>query len=378
MYNLGAINAELAIQSRINPADAASQSAFRDFAVNVQKFRVYFAMLGGQPYVSMIHTPGVYYSIDVLTSAYQGKVLAFMGDRRATKEPTPVWLPSTKAWGWHTGDANTDFAKLEEYYTTDGNKDSLWRPGANDGAVATVKVPNLLAILNALVDLLQAQGAAITPHNVLAMVDDFLQSSHHPPGNQWDCVCKWCLVACQAGTNGKSEVFLETTPVTIDDADFDRWVGNRLDVLLGPRPSMSTAPAAGAGATGNQQAMDYLALSKMLATSIGSNMLQFSQAVAPQAGVAAATGGDTALAMGKGFNQDQIAKLKDACGVRNAQQILALWSPVIQATKGKSIDTYWAHIAKAIKSWCCAHHIDRDKTKLPRSQVFRRPYCPTF
>jgi hypothetical protein len=154
MYDPGAIDAELKIQSRINPADAASRSAFRDFAVNVQKFQVYLAMLGGQPYVSMIHTPGVYYSIYVLTSAYQGKVLAFVGDRRATKEPTPVCLPSTKAWEWHTGNANTDFAKLEEYYTTDRNKGSLWRPGANDGVVATVKVPNLLAIPNALVDLL--------------------------------------------------------------------------------------------------------------------------------------------------------------------------------------------------------------------------------
>jgi hypothetical protein len=87
--------------------------------------------------------------------------------------------------------------------------------------------------------------------------------------------------------------------------------------------------------------MDYLALLKMLATTIVSNMLQFSQAVAPQRGVAAAMGEDTALATGKGFNQDQIAKLKDACGVHNAQQIPAQWS-VIQATKGKSIDTYRA------------------------------------
>ncbi len=124
------------------------------------------------------------------------------------------------------------------------------------------------------------------------------------------------------------------TPVTIDDAEFYRWVGNRLDVSLGPRPSMSTAPAAGAGATSSQQAMDYLALSKMLATTIGLNMLQFSQAVAPQGGVAAAMGGDIALATEKEFDQDQIAKLKDACGVRNAQQIPALWSSKLQ--KGRA------------------------------------------
>jgi hypothetical protein len=56
----------------------------------------------------------------------------------------------------------------------------------------------------------------------------------------------------------------------------------------------------------------------------------------PQVGAMGATGGKTALATGKGFNQDQIAKLKDACGIRNAQQIPLIWS-VIQASKGKKL-----------------------------------------
>jgi hypothetical protein len=83
------------------------------------------------------------------------------------------------------------------------------------------RVPNLLGILNALVDLLQTQGPAIMPYDVLATVDDFIVSSNHPPGTQWDCIRKWCLVASQAGGNGKSKVFLDTTPITIDDKDFD-------------------------------------------------------------------------------------------------------------------------------------------------------------
>ncbi len=80
----------------------------------------------------------------------------------------------------------------------------------------------------------------------------------------------------------KAKVFLNTNPVTIDDMDFDRWVENRLDMTFGPRPSTSVGPAA--GITGNQQAMDYLALSKMIATTIGSNMMQFSQAITPTGG----------------------------------------------------------------------------------------------
>ena len=57
----------------------------------------------------------------------------------------------------------------------------------------------------------------------------------------------------------KGKVFLNTNPVTIDDEDdFNQWVGNHLDIIFGPRPLTSAAPAA--GLTGNQQAMDYLTL----------------------------------------------------------------------------------------------------------------------
>jgi hypothetical protein len=185
----------------------------------------------------MVHTPGVYYSISSATSTYQGKVLAFIGNRRATKEPTPVCLPATKTWEWHTGQANTDFAKLEEFYGAEANRGKLWTPDGNDGATEETKVPNLLAIPNALVDLLQTQGPTITPYDVLATVDNFIGVNGHPGGPQWDCVQKWCLVASQAGTSGKSKVFLNTSPVTIDDEDFDRWVGNRLDIAMRPRPA---------------------------------------------------------------------------------------------------------------------------------------------
>jgi hypothetical protein len=115
--------------------------------------------------------------------------------------------------------------------------------------------------------------------------------------------------------------------------------------------------------------MDFLQLSQMLSTTIGTNMLQFSQAVTPTVGAAGATGSETALATGKGFDQDQIAKLKDACGVRNAQQIPAIWS-VIQSTKGKSFDTYRAHIAKSLELWCRSHHIDRDKSIFLEAKFF--------
>ncbi len=71
-----------------------------------------------------------------------------------------------------------------------------------------------------LVDLLQNQGLAVTPYDVLASINDFVQQSGEP-GHHWEYLRKWCLVAGEANANGKSKVFLDTTPVTVDDEDFN-------------------------------------------------------------------------------------------------------------------------------------------------------------
>ena len=122
-------------------------------------------------------------------------------------------------------------------------------------------------------------------------------------------------------------------------------MGNRLDVSLSPRPLVATSAPQPTPKASNTAA-EYIALSKMLAT----NMLQFSQNIAAQVGTAAPIGGgNTALATGKGFDQDQIAKLKDVCGVRVGAHIPTIWA-VIQASKGKSYDFYRANISKAMET----------------------------
>ena len=359
MYDPVTLEAELAIQRGVTPGEATSRQAFKDFVVNVQHFRRYLAMLGGKHVVTMLHTPGAYYSISSATRAYQGRVLAFIGDRRLTKEPTtPVCLPTTKTWEWHTGTAVADFSKLDAFYTNDATGGTLWTPNTSDGTPEEITVPYLLSIPAVIVDLLREQGNAQTPHEVLQTIDEFLLTDASADSLDWELLRRWCLVASQTGTQqNKSKLNLDTTPVTIDDEDFDRWMGNRLNVSLGPRPMVAASASQPANMATNTVA-EYLALSKMLAT----NMLQFSQNIAAQVGMAAPTGvGDTALATGKGFDQDQIAKLKDVCGVRVGANIPTIWA-VIQACKGKIYDSYRAHIAKAMESWARAHHIELDQS----------------
>jgi hypothetical protein len=77
MYDPASIQAELAVQLRGpgTPGDLANRTSFREFVVNVQEFRVYLAMLGNQTHVSMIHTPGVYYS---LASAWPSQICSLI------------------------------------------------------------------------------------------------------------------------------------------------------------------------------------------------------------------------------------------------------------------------------------------------------------
>jgi hypothetical protein len=63
-------------------------------------------------------------------------------------------------------------------------------PVAGDGAPASVHVPNLLAISNALVNLLQTQGTAITPYDFLETVHGYLQSGSYPEEPEWECIRK--------------------------------------------------------------------------------------------------------------------------------------------------------------------------------------------
>jgi hypothetical protein len=323
-------------------------------------------MLGGQPHVTMIHTPGAYYSINSASSAYQGRVLAFIGDQRATKDPNPVCMPTTKTWEWFSGKLGTDFTVSKNHYAAKASSGTLWTPVTGEDTSGAIQVPHLLAIPNVLVDLLCTQGMAIMPHEVLMTVDNFIASSPHPTGQQWECICKWYLMVGQSKANRKSKFFLERSPVTINDDVFDLWVQNCLDISLGPRPGGSPQATAGPAANGG---MDYSALPRMLATKIGTTMMHLNQTVALQGGGQGLLGNKTALSTGKGFDQDHVAKLKDACGVRNAQQIPAIRS-IIQATKGKSFDSYRTHIAKSVDAWCRSHHIDRDKSIFLESKFF--------
>jgi hypothetical protein len=76
---------------------------------------------------------------------------------------------------------------------------------------------------------------------------------------------------------GRARCSSYTVPVTIDNEEFDRWVGNKLNSTLGPQAS--GAPPTPTTAAAGTQTLDYITMSKMLASTIRTNMMQFSQAM---------------------------------------------------------------------------------------------------
>jgi hypothetical protein len=176
-----------------------------------------------------------------------------------------VFLPTTKTWEWHTGAAVADFSKLEAFYAVATNGGTLWTPNAWDGTPVDIAVPYLMSIPAVIVDLLREQSQAQTPHEVLQTINEFLSTDSSADTLDWALLLRWCLMASQTGTQpNKSKLNLDTTPVTINDEEFDWWMGNRLDVSLGPRPMVAAAASQPAN-TATNTAAEYLALSKMLA-----------------------------------------------------------------------------------------------------------------
>jgi hypothetical protein len=150
IYNSRTLKAALSLQWEIK-GNAARQATFKDFTVNYCQFWLYIAMIGDQKTITMIHTLGMFYSLKQATNAYQGKVLAFIGDRQVTKEPTPICLPQTKARQWFAGKASKDAQSFKAHFANPATQGMWWR---STGETMEIKAPYLLTLPNTLVKIL--------------------------------------------------------------------------------------------------------------------------------------------------------------------------------------------------------------------------------
>ena len=191
-YKVAMVDSELSLQWDVQ-GNMMKQAASWDFATNFAQMRMYLAMVGEQKMVTMIHTIKEFYSIRTSTNAYQGKVLGFIGDRRATKEPIPVCLPQQNVWQWFSGQAHNNKEEFVEFYDKEEKKNKWLNPGT--GSISKMKAPYLLAIPNMVVEIIWDVGGAINPADILGTIEATNQSTNgEVPEELWGTVNDWCLV----------------------------------------------------------------------------------------------------------------------------------------------------------------------------------------
>jgi len=106
---------------------------FQEVVGGLQDFWTYLLMKPGSAFVTILHSPMKFVAISEATQHLQGRYVGFVGDRTATKDPTPVVLPQQSTWQWDTKTMSLDAAALEAHYAADPTRrGKLWAPDQAD------------------------------------------------------------------------------------------------------------------------------------------------------------------------------------------------------------------------------------------------------
>jgi hypothetical protein len=98
-----------------------------------------------------------------------------------SREPTVVLFPTNKTWQWVKATVATHGPLLIAHYEAGpSRRGSLWTPDA-ECATGEGHVPRLLHIPLALFELICKQGCPLMPHEVLALVLEYIKNG---PGDQ--------------------------------------------------------------------------------------------------------------------------------------------------------------------------------------------------
>ena len=97
-------------------------------------------------YINICHSLGKFHSLTSTTADLQNEVLAFVGDRKLSREPTVVALPPQKTWEWPTLRILMNLLKLMEWYEDEDKRGKLWTHSEDNSELTEHTLPRLLAI----------------------------------------------------------------------------------------------------------------------------------------------------------------------------------------------------------------------------------------
>ena len=237
--------------------DTAKIAQWKEIMGNLQDFKAYLFVKQGSSFTTVMHSPMKFAAISVATGHLQGRIIGFVGDRTLTREPTPILLPQRKTWEWVKETVSSDGPAMFKFYDDDPSRaGTLWKGEGGDGAKEEVHAPRLLSIPLWLLDRIRQEGRALMPHEILRIVTNHVgEVNTQAYADAWATIAAWCLLAGQVSTTGESLVSFSIEAITeVEDEYLGKWLEQRLDTTLGPRPQ-GGAPLSGTQKGGSSGSM---------------------------------------------------------------------------------------------------------------------------
>jgi hypothetical protein len=179
----------------------------------------------------------------------------------------------------------------------------------------------------------------------------------------WDLVLSWCLLAAQRNSGGNnSHLSLAVEAVTEGDKEyFVRWIDQRMDSTIGPRPGSGPGGTSNMGTSSGLMVHDQAKLSALMASEVGKGVALGLRAVGHGNRNPTHMGGGYDTDIGKGYTKDDIAALMGFAGVYSSSNLPDIWE-VFNATKGKNVDAYRRHIYARMKHYAYDWRIQIDSS----------------
>jgi hypothetical protein len=109
-------------------ADRSKQGPLKEKAKMLQSFAAFLIMHPQLRYVMCVHSAHVYHPLAGSPSELNGKMVAFIGDRTATRMLIPVKLPPRSSFEFLQLKVVFDPRLMEEAYKESGVTGTLWQP----------------------------------------------------------------------------------------------------------------------------------------------------------------------------------------------------------------------------------------------------------
>ena len=343
---------------RLVEGDATKIAQWRDVMGSIQDFKAYLFVKPGSCFATIVHSPMKFAAISAATSHLQGRIIGFVGDRTTTREPSPILFPTIKTWQWVKETVCTDGPALIKYFDDDPTRaGTLWKgEGGDADERRELHAPRLLAIPFWLLDRIRREGRALMPYEILRVVINHMEEVNDPAyATAWSTVAAWCLLASQGNAAGDSLVSFSIEAITeVEDEYLGRWLEQRLDTTLGPRPH-------GGGATGwtSRGGTTGPMTQATLAADIGKGVALGLKALGGPLGSAHAQGTTKEGEEKTRYSDDDIAAVMGFSHVHRGDQIQPIWTTLNNA-KQKNFDIFRRQLLARMLDWSYQRRIPID------------------